>query len=204
MKVIEVFADVWCPFAHVGLNCVVDRRAQLEAEGIKLNVRAWPLELVNGEPLDPVRTTHHVRDLQRQVAHLFRRFDGTHFPRTSLPALACAHAAYRNDMTVGEAVSLALRSALFEKGLDISQPQVLSTIARSFGIRSPDAEDDQAVLDDWHEGVKRGVVGSPHFFCGDSNVFCPSLEIAQDGTGHLEVSRNMDALDVFLAKCFTS
>ena len=107
-------------------------------------------------------------------------------------------------MTVGEAISLALRSALFEKGLDISQPEVLSTIARSFGVRPSDAEDDQAVLDDWHEGVRRGVVGSPHFFCGDSNVFCPSLEIAKDGTGHLEVSRNMDALDVFLAKCFTS
>ena len=87
MKVIEVFADVWCPFAHVGLNCVVDRRAQAEAEEVRLNVRAWPLELVNGEPLDPVTTTHHVRDLQRQVApNLFRRFDAKHFPRTSLPA----------------------------------------------------------------------------------------------------------------------
>ena len=195
---------MWCPFAHVGLNCVVDRRAELEAEGVRLNVRAWPLELVNGAPLDPVTTAHHVRDLQRQVApDLFRRFDAEHFPRTSLPALACAHAAYRRDMKTGEAVSLALRSALFEEGLDISQPEVLSDIARLSGVGPSDAEDDQAVLRDWREGAKRGVVGSPHFYCGGSNVFCPSLEIAKDGTGQLEVSRNMGALDAFLAKCFT-
>ena len=37
-------------------------------------------------------------------------------------------------MTTGEAVSLALRSALFEEGLDVSQPDVLSSIARSFGV----------------------------------------------------------------------
>ena len=25
MKIIEVFADIWCPFAHVGIRCVVGR-----------------------------------------------------------------------------------------------------------------------------------------------------------------------------------
>ena len=203
VKVIEVYADVWCPFAHVGLRCVVERRTLLNREDVSLNIRAWPLELVNGVPLDPETTAHHVRDLQSQVApDLFRRFDPGHFPKTTLPALACAHAAYSKDIKTGEAVSLALRHALFEEGLDISCPDVLSDIATSAGVESFDAADERAVLDDWQEGAARGVKGSPHFYCGDSDAFCPSLEISKDGTGHLKVSANLDVLDAFLTDCF--
>ncbi len=104
-------------------------------------------------------------------------------------------------MKTGEAVSLALRHALFEEGLDISRLDVLSDIAKALGADSFDAADDRAVLADWHEGAERGVKGSPHFYCGDSDAFCPSLEISKDGTGHLEVSANLDVLDAFLANC---
>ena len=203
VNVIEVYADVWCPFAYVGLLCVVERRAQLEREDVFLNIRAWPLELVNGAPLDPETTAHHVRDLRSQVApDLFRRFEPRHFPKTTLPALACAHAAYSKDMKTGEDVSLALRHALFEEGLDISRLEVVSDIADSLGVDSFDAADERAVLADWHEGAERGVKGSPHFYCGDSDAFCPSLEMSKDGTGHLKVSANLDVLDVFLTNCF--
>jgi hypothetical protein len=51
---------------------------------------------------------------------------------------------------------------------------------------------------------KKGVKGSPHFFCGDADAFCPSLNIRKDGTGHLEVERNMEVLDAFLERCFTA
>ena len=127
MNAIEVYADVWCPFAHVGLRCVVERRAQLGREDIALEIRAWPLELVNGAPLDPETTADHVGDLRAQVApDLFTHFEPEHFPSTCLPALACIHAAYRKDLRTGETVGLALRDALFEKGLDISRADVLS------------------------------------------------------------------------------
>ncbi len=203
VNVIEVYADVWCPFAHVGLRCVVERRAQLKRDDVNLYIRAWPLDLVNGAPLDPETTAHHVRDLQSQVApDLFCRFDPRHFPKTTLPALACAHAAYTKDMKTGEAVSLALRHALFEEGLDISCLEVLSDIAKFAGVESFDAADERAVLADWHEGAARGVKGSPHFYCGDSDAFCPSLEISKDGTGHLKVNANLDVLDAFLTNCF--
>ena len=203
MKIIEVFADIWCPFAHVGIRCVIERRAQLKCEDAVLYVRAWPLELVNETPLDPKTTTDHVRDLRTQVApDLFQGFDPNHFPSTTRPALAWVHAAYEKDMKRGEAVSLALRNALFESGVDISDPVALSDIVRAEGIESFDATDEQAVLDDWHEGKERGVKGSPHFFCGDADVFCPSLDIFKDGAGHLEVKRNMEVLDAFLEGCF--
>jgi predicted DsbA family dithiol-disulfide isomerase len=201
-RVIEVFADIWCPFAHVGLRCVVERRAQLKRADVVLHVRAWPLELVNGAPLVPKTTAHHVQELRTQVApDLFLGFDPTHFPTTTLPALALVHAAYEIDMKKGEAVSLALRNALFENGVDISDPDALSYIAQAEGIESFDATDEQAVLADLQEGKERGVKGSPHFFCGDTDAFCPSLDIFKDGTGHLQIKRDMDVLDAFLESC---
>ena len=53
MDALEVFADVCCPFTHVGLRRIVRRRAELGRDDVVLVVRAWPLELVNGVPLDP-------------------------------------------------------------------------------------------------------------------------------------------------------
>jgi predicted DsbA family dithiol-disulfide isomerase len=200
---IQVFADVWCPFAHVGLRCVVERRTQLGREDVALDIRAWPLELVNGSPLDPDTTAGHVRDLQAQVApDLFTHFDPEHFPTTCLPALACIHAAYRKDIRTGEAVSFALRNALFEEGLDISRQAVLSEVANAHEVGPSNAEDKRSSVSDWQEGVRRGVKGSPHFFCGDHDVFCPSLDISKDGGGHMEVKTNLDDLDTFLSECF--
>ncbi len=203
MKIIEVFADIWCPFAHVGLRCVVERREQLRREDALLHVRAWPLELVNEAPLDPETTAHHIQELREQVApDLFQQFDPDRFPTTTLPGLAWVHAAYEEDIKTGEAVSLALRNALFEGGLDISDPGVLSTIVLAEGVASFDAADRRSVLADWHEGKERGVKGSPHFFCGDADAFCPSLDIFKDGMEHLRVKRNMEVLDAFLESCF--
>ena len=202
MQTIQVYADVWCPFAHVGLRCVRDRRAKLGRDDVALDIRAWPLELVNGVPLDPNTTAIHVSELQDQVApNQFMNFDPEHFPSTSLPALACIHAAYRKDLATGEAVSFAVRDALFENGLDISRPEVLTAIADRHGIGPATAEDEGSVISDWQEGVRRGVRGSPHFFCGDHDVFCPSLDISKDGAGHLDVGMNLNALDAFLVEC---
>ena len=148
-------------------------------------------------------TADHVDDLRAQVApDLFAGFDPEHFPRTTLPALAVAAAANRQDGRIGEAVSLALREALFERGLDVSQSDVLADVASAHGIASIDVEDDEAVQRERHEGESRGVKGSPHFFYGDINVFCPSLDISTDEEGHLRLRRNIELLNVFLADCF--
>jgi 2-hydroxychromene-2-carboxylate isomerase len=106
-------------------------------------------------------------------------------------------------MKRGEDVSLALRNALFEDGIDISDPDALSDIVRVEGVDSFGVTDERAVLADWREGTGRGVKGSPHFFCGDADAFCPSLDISKDGTGHLDVRRNMESLDAFLENCFS-
>jgi predicted DsbA family dithiol-disulfide isomerase len=203
VPVIEVYADIWCPFTHVGLRTVARRRKLLERDDVTIRVRAWPLELVNGAPLDPAVTEEHVNALREQVApDLFTHFDAEHFPRTTLPALALAVAAYGRGDRIGEAISFALRDALFEEGQDISCADVLGGLATSHGLGATGPREDNAVLAEWHDGQSRGVEGSPHFFCGEVESFCPSLDISRDHGGHLLLRRDTKALDAFLAQCF--
>jgi len=202
LTVIDVFADVACPFAHAGLRAVAARRAELGRDHVVLHIRAWPLELVNKGPLDPHETAEHIDDLRAQVApDLFAGFDPGHFPVTSLPALALAAEAYRVDAATGEAVSFALRDALFEEGRDISTPDVLAAVAAPFGLSAEDEASSAEVIIDWREGQARGVKGSPHFFCGDLDAFCPGLHISPAGDGHVHVARTIDKLDEFLRGC---
>jgi predicted DsbA family dithiol-disulfide isomerase len=202
MVAIEVYADIWCPFAHVGLRMVARRRNQLGRDDLILRIRAWPLELVNSAPLDRASTAQHVDDLRSQVARPVRRVRPRHLPRTSLPALAPAAAAYRRNERTGEVTSLALRDALFEDGRDISNPKVLRRVALAHGVPEATSQDEATVLAEWVTGQARGVKGSPHFFCGESDAFCPSLDIAKDEGGQLHLRRDMQALDEFLGDCF--
>ena len=119
---IEVFADIWCPFAHVGLRAIEEQCVRTGRADVAIWVRGWPLELVNGAPLDPTVTWEHAENLREQVApKLFRHLDVDRFPSSTLDALALANRAYRTDLQVGERVSFALRDALFEEGRDISR-----------------------------------------------------------------------------------
>jgi predicted DsbA family dithiol-disulfide isomerase len=203
--VIEVFADIWCPFAHVGLRTIRDQRARASRADVAIWVRAWPLELVNGAPLDPRTTWEHAHELRQQVAPgLFEHLDVNKFPLSTLDALALANRAYRTDTHLGETVSFALRDALFEKGLDISDGATLERLARSVGVPMPEESDHAGVIADWREGQQRGVLGSPHFFCGDANVFCPSLEITKDPVKGISIAKDLPRLTEFLTRCLPS
>ena len=205
MTEIEVYADIWCPFTHVGLRAVARRRSELGRDDVAIHVRSWPLELVNHAPLDVATTAQHIAELREQVdAGLFAGFDRNHFPRTTLPALALAAAAYRLDSRTGEALSLDLREALFEQGRDVSREDVLSSVARAHGLDLDDVPDVDEVLAEWHEGETRGVKGSPHFFCGSVDSFCPSLVIGRDEAGRIRIERDMEALGTFMKECFAS
>jgi 2-hydroxychromene-2-carboxylate isomerase len=199
---IEIFADIWCPFAHVGLRTIKEQRARSGRTDMAIWVRAWPLELVNGAPIDPSATSKHAESLREQVApKLFRHLDVDRFPSSTLDALALANRAYRTDVQVGERVSFALRDALFEEGRDISEWATLESLARDLGVVMPDESDRAGVLADWHEGVRRCVLGSPHFFCGDTDVFCPSLDITKDPVQGVSIVKDASRLTEFLARC---
>ena len=199
---IEVYADIWCPFAHVGLRAIAEQRANVGRDDVAIRVRAWPLELVNSGPLDPTVTWEHAEDLREQVApDLFRHLDVNRFPRSTLGALALANRAYRADLLVGERLSFALRDALFEEGRDISDPVVIGQLAHEYGVAVPDESDSDAVMADFYDGQRRGVLGSPHFFCGDDEVFCPSLDINKDPVDGVSIVRDVSRLTEFLERC---
>ena len=198
---IEVFADVLCPFTHVGMRRLVRMRESVPRD-VVLWVRAWPLELVNGEPLDAGFVADEVSELRAQVApDLFTGFDPASFPSTSLPSLALTAAAYRRDQATGESVALALRDLVFEAGRDISDPAVLEEVAARFGIDAQPVDAD-TVTADHDEGVARGVVGSPHFFTPEGSFFCPSLDVSRDDDGELHVRFDQHGFEQFADACF--
>lgn len=192
MRTVEVFADVLCPFTHVGLHTLIDRRTERGLTEPRLRIRAWPLELVNGKPLDPHHIAAEITALRASVRpDLFTGFSAEAFPSTSMPAFALAAAADRTgDATLGEEVGMALRDAVFEQGLDIGRPEVIESIASRFALEPlAPGPAEAAVRADWEEGKERGVVGSPHFFAADGGSwFCPALAISRDDVGNFIVA----------------
>jgi predicted DsbA family dithiol-disulfide isomerase len=200
--VVEVFAEVACPFTHVGLRRIVRRREELGRAEPLLRVRAWPLELVNGAPLDPDAVAQHVDDLRDQVEPgLFSGFDPAAVPATSFPAFELASVAYARGDGLGEQVSLAIRHGLFEEGRDVSDPDVLAAIGQRFGLAAPGPEAHASVVADFDEGTRLGVRGSPEYFLDDQGFFCPALRLQEVG-GALEIEDAAEVFDGFLDMVF--
>ena len=199
--VIEVFADVSCPFTHVGLRRLVAYRRRVARDDVRLVVRAWPLEWVNGSPLTGDFVAEEIDQLRAQVTpDLFTGFRADRFPTSTIPALRLTHAAYETGNDVGERVALELRDRLFERGEDVSVPAVLEAVATAHGV--PLETDDDVVRREWVAGQHRGVIGSPHFFTAGTEAFCPALRIAKVD-GHLHIEADTSAFDDFAASCFT-
>jgi len=195
---VEVFAEITCPFAYVGLHHVVDHVAEL-ASPVDIIVRAWPLEWVNGTSLafDGVETKAAVLREQLGV-DVFNGLQADSWPTSTIPALGLAAAAYAVDIPTGLAVSTDLRTALFELSVDISDPDALAEIAGAHGVEF-DPGDDRAVRVDYDDGQARGVKGSPHYFVATNDFFCPALDIGHDADNHLTARFDPDGLARFLA-----
>lgn len=201
MPLIDVYADIWCPFTHVGLERLVAKRAELGLAA-PLRVHAWPLELVNGAPLDAAFIAEEIDDLQAQVAaDLFGGFRIDTFPTSTLPALALVESAYDIDLATGEALSLAVRRALFEQGLDIGDAAILADLCEFHGVPPAQERHVGAVQTSLDEGRNRGVVGSPHFFTASGGFFCPALDIERVN-GHLRIKPDLPAFEMFVESCF--
>ncbi len=201
--VIEAFADLWCPFAYVGLLAARRVQEELDLE-IELIIRSWPLELVNGEPLLEAKTYANALALRESIApEIFAAIDEWSFPRTTLPGLELAAQVTKQSGSLGAELSMALRVALFEEGRDIGEPSVLRSIAQDFEVTDREGGD-AGVLADLADGRVRGVKGSPHFFCGERDMFCPTLDLTRDQSGQLEVQLMMERLQDFMKSCTTT
>ena len=196
--VVEVYADITCPFTHVGWQRFVEGRAAVGRPDLTLRVRPWPLELVNGKPLGADFVAEEIEEIRPQVAeHLFLGFDTASFPSSTLAAHALAEAAYDLGLDVGESVSLELRKLLFEEGADVSDAVELAALDARHNIVTAKSTND--VIDAYQTGITRGVKGSPHFFVGSADFFCPGLDIQRDSDGHLHVTADPETFDRFFA-----
>jgi 2-hydroxychromene-2-carboxylate isomerase len=72
---------------------------------------------------------------------------------------------------------------LFEEGKNIGDLVLLASIATQFGLAPPSTEVDPRVQADYDEGKRRGVRGSPDFWLGDEEFFCPALRLGHDDDG---------------------
>ena len=96
MRTVEVFADVLCPFTHVGLRALVDRCGNRGLIEPRLRIRAWPLELINGKPLDSHHVGAEILVLRASVCpDLFAGFSVDTFRGTSMAAFALTAVADR-------------------------------------------------------------------------------------------------------------
>lgn len=202
--VVEVFADVTCPFAHVGLERVAALLAERD-RAVEVWVRAWPLEWVNGSPLEADAVAAKAAILHDRLGvDAFDGFRPDRWPTSTIPALDLTAAGYAVDRPTGLAVALGVRDALFRRGDDIGDPAVLAAIADEHGIAGVGGVDhapteaSRAVLDDFAEGGRRGVRGSPHFWVGSDDFFCPALVIGHDDHGGLTADFDPEGLTAFL------
>lgn len=204
--IIEVFADVWCPFAHVGLRALNEHLVALGQGDARVWVRSWPLEWVNGRPMHPAAAVAHSVELREQVApDLFEEFDGTSFPRSTIPVLAMVAKGYKVGFRVGKSLSMEVREVLFEQGRDVADPEILAHVARYFDLGLPGPDDYATVVQDWKEGIERGVRGSPHFFCAGQGMFCPFLDTTPGVAGEANrITRNYERLVTFVDDCLSS
>jgi len=199
-RTVEVFADITCPFTHVGLSRVATLLANSGAS-VDLRVRAWPLEWVNGAPLAAAAVAVKAAALREGLGiDQFSGLDTDHWPSTTIPALNLAASARQAGSAIGLAVSRELRDALFERGTDIADLAVLAEMASRHGLPIPTVEPSQSVLDDYAEGKSRGVRGSPDFFIGNDEFFCPALDLGHDEYGNLTAQFDMRGLEAFMAK----
>jgi len=200
---IEVFADIWCPFAYVGLRMIRNYRNKVGATDTAITVRSWPLELVNSAPMDPVKAKGNCDALREQVApDAFACVNVDNFPTSTLDALTLIAHAYSVDIDRGENATFRVREALFEEGRDISDHTVLDDLAREIGVSDYGDPTHAAVHADWQEGKKRGVIGSPHFFYGTVGTFCPSLQMTREPATGLTIHTDASRLQEFLEQCF--
>jgi hypothetical protein len=129
---------------------------------------------------------------------LFVGFDASKFPNSTVPVLALVAHAYTAELKQGQALSLEVRDSLFERGLDVSEPDTLAAIARSFELGPPDPDELATIVSEWKEGRRRHVAGSPHFFCAGANIFCPSLQISKNPqSGAMTIQTNLSRLQAF-------
>ncbi|NJP97546.1 hypothetical protein HCN51_50385 [Nonomuraea sp. FMUSA5-5] len=142
---IQVWSDLLCPFAYVGLIWLRRARRRLGLDGVvRVEHRTFPLELFNGPHPRRGTDTEAVGLGQIEPEAEFRIWTEPDdlYPHTVLLAAEAVHAANAQSLPAGEELDFALRRAFWTRSCSISHRQAILDVAAEV----PDGAVDVAAL----------------------------------------------------------
>ncbi|MEU6795075.1 DsbA family protein [Nonomuraea wenchangensis] len=179
---VQIWSDLLCPFAYVGLIWLRRARARLGLDGrVRVEHRIFPLELFNGPHPRRGTDTEAVGLGQIEPAANFRVWAAPDdlYPHTVLLAAEAVHAASAQSLEAGEELDLALRQAFWTHSRSIGHRQVILDVAAGVPGGVVDVAALRAALDD---GRHRADVMRDFAISGtDAITGSPTLRFA-DGT----------------------
>jgi predicted DsbA family dithiol-disulfide isomerase len=192
---IQVWSDLLCPFAYVGLLRLRRARSRLGLDGVvQLEHRTFPLELFNGPHPRRGTDTEAVGLGQIEPDAQFRVWTAADdlYPHTVLLAAEAVHAASAQSLAAGEALDLALRRAFWTHSRSISHRQVILDIAGESHTGLVDVTALAAALDngryradimaDFAVAQTDSIAGSPTFRLADATtVTNPGIQVHWEG-----------------------
>jgi predicted DsbA family dithiol-disulfide isomerase len=179
MPTIEVWSDLLCPFAYVGLLRLRRARERLGLGDVRIEHHTFPLELLDGPHPRRGTDTEAVGLGQIEPEAGFRVWTAADdlYPHTVLLAAEAVHAASAQSLTAGEELDLALRRAFWTGSRSISHRQVILDVAT--GVPQVDVEELTAALDDGRH--RKQVMADFAVAATDAIPASPTLRFA-DGT----------------------
>ncbi|MFL6241263.1 MAG: DsbA family protein [Actinomycetes bacterium] len=206
---VAVWGDIACPWASLAVHRLHAARTRLGLDDqVRIDLRAFPLELVNGR-CTPKRTIDaevaaigaHEPALAWQSWQ--RRVD--EYPSSVLIALSAVQAA--KDESVGglrasEEIDHALRKAFYRDSRPIGQWTEVFEVAMSCSGLDTDALTEvmlsgaglRAVVEQHDFAERNDVKGSPHLFCPDGSDFHnPGISMKwtkEQGRGFLVIEKD--------------
>ena len=192
---IQVWSDLLCPFAYVGLLRLRRARERLGLDrAVRIEHRTFPLELFNGPHPRRGTDTEAVGLGQIEPEAEFRVWTAADdlYPHTVLLAAEAVHAANAQSLQAGEALDLALRRAFWTRSKSISHRQVILDVAGELpeGVLDVDAlaaaldsgRHRSDVMGDFAVSQTDAVAGSPTLrFEDGSSVHNPGIKVHWDG-----------------------
>jgi predicted DsbA family dithiol-disulfide isomerase len=190
---IALYGDIACPWAHLaGLRLMRWRHRLGLADKVRLDMRAFPLELVNERPTPKLTLDAEVPvvgALEPSAEWQVWQKESYEWPVTTLLALEAVQAAREQGQDAHERLAFGLRHALFAQSRCISLRHVILAVAREQGLdeaalaRALDSgRARRTVMDQFHDHLNGPVKGSPHLFLPDgTDVHNPGIDLRWEG-----------------------
>lgn len=182
-KVIVVYSDIWCSFAHITIARMHAARTKLGLEKeVRFDHRAFPLELLNNASSPRTGTDSEVARmaiLEPDAGWQLWQNKDYYYPSTTLPALEAVQAAKLQSLEAGEQLDLALRKAFWARSKNISNRKVILDAAASTG--AVDVTELTTALDD---GRARKTLSEQAAIAATDQVSCSPHLFLPDGSDH--------------------